>query len=382
MLRSFHQLQRVNPGFTHERVLVFRVGLPRRKYPGSQQTIGFYRNLLDRLQSLPGVQTASVTSRVPLEGGGWDTSFLIEGQPEPPPHERPSTELQTVGPDYFRTVGIPLVRGRSFTEQDNLEHLRGTGRENSWGAGLNTIIVNEEFARRHWPGEDALGKRVRMDWPDNPPVMTVIGVVGNVKWRHLAEPRGNVQAYLPFLQLPFQSMTVAVKTTLPPETLVSAVRRQVLALDPEQPIYDIRTLSGMREERLAPQRLNFTLLGLFAIVALALAVIGLYGVLAYAVVQRQREIGVRMALGAQRRDVLGLVLIKGMKLTGIGIGIGVTGALGLTRVLSSLLFEIKPIDPLTFMTIPLLLVSVAVLACWLPARKAARIDPMEALRYE
>ena len=382
MLRSFHQLQRVNAGFTHERVLVFRVGLPRRKYPGSQQTIGFYRNLLDGLQSLPGVQTASVTSRVPLEGGGWDTSFLIEGQPEPPPHERPSTELQTVGPDYFRTVGIPLVRGRTFTEQDNLERIRGTGRENSWGAGLNTIIVNEEFARRHWPGEDPLGKRVRMDWPDNPPVMTVIGVVGNVKWRHLNEPRGNVQAYLPFLQLPFQSMTMAVKTTLPPETLVSAVRRQVLALDPEQPIYDIRTLSGMREERLAPQRLNFTLLGLFAIVALALAVIGLYGVLAYAVAQRQREIGVRMALGAQRRDVLGLVLIKGMKLTGIGIGIGVTGALGLTRVLSSLLFEIKPIDPLTFMTIPLLLVSVAVLACWLPARKAARIDPMEALRYE
>jgi putative ABC transport system permease protein len=381
-LRSFYHLRQVDPGFVHERVLSFRVSLPERKYPGSDPAIRFYEELLANLRGLPGVQAASVASRVPLEGGGWDTSFLIEGQPEPPPHERPFMDVQTANLEYFRTMGITLLRGRTFTRQDNREHLRGSGREQEWGAGLNVIIIDEEFARRHWPNADPLGQRVRMNWGKNAPVMTVVGVVRSVKWRRVNEPQGNVQAYLPFLQLPFTSMTVLVKTTLAPETFIPAARQQVLALDPEQPIYEVRTLAEMRANSVAPQRVNLMLVGLFAAIALGLAVIGLYGVLVYAVCRRTREIGVRIALGAQRDDVLRLIVGQGMRLALVGVAIGLAGALALTRVLQNLLFEVQSNDPLTFMLTGLLLIGVTALACWLPARRAAKVDPMEALRYE
>ena len=213
-------------------------------------------------------------------------------------------------------------------------------------------------------------------------MLTVVGVVGRVKLNQLSEQGGFVQAYLPFLQAPSQGMAVVIKTTLAPESLIAAARQQVQALDPEQPIYDIRTLAEMRDNSIAPQRLHLTLLVVFAAVALALAVVGLYGVLACAVTQRQREIGVRMALGAQRRDVLGLVVGHGMRLAFIGVALGLTGAFALTRVLQSLLFEIRPFDPLTFLMATLVLAGVALFSCWIPARRAARVDPMVALRYE
>src|SRR5256884_577373 len=387
LLRSFHRLQQVNPGFSHERVLSFRLDLPEKKYGKEESQINFYRNLLDRLRALPGAQAVSVTSRLPFGGNDWQTSFVIEGQPEPPPHERPSMEVHLVSPDYFRAMGIPLLHGRSFTEQDDRGHLRGRDLSSftdgeRWMSGLNTIIVDEEFARRHWPNEDAIGKRVRLPWGEKGPMLTVVGVVGRVKLNQLNEQGGFVQAYLPFLQGPSGGMAVVIKTTQAPEALITAARQQVQALDPEQPIYDVRTLAEMRDNSIAPQRLNLTLLAVFAGVALTLAVIGLYGVLAYAVAQRQREIGVRMALGAQRRDVLGLVLGHGMRLTMIGVILGLTGAFALTRVLEGLLFETKPFDPATFLSVTVILVGVALLACWLPARRAARVQPMAALRHE
>src|SRR5437773_4161945 len=387
LLRSFHRLQQVNPGFSPERVLSFRLDLPERKYAKEEQQISFYRNLLERLRALPGAQAVSVTSRLPLGGNDWQTSFVIAGQPEPPPHERPSMEVHLVSPEYFRAMGIPLLHGRAFTDRDDRAHLRERDLSSftdgeRWMSGLNAIIVDEEFARRHWPNEDAIGKRVRLPWGEKGPVLTVVGVVGRVKLNQLNEQGGFVQAYLPFLQGASGSMAVVMKTTQAPEALITAARQQVQALDPEQPIYDVRTLAEMRDNSIAPQRLNLTLLAVFAGVALALAVIGLYGVLAYAVAQRQREIGVRMALGAQRRDVLGLVVGHGMRLTGIGVILGLAGALALTRVLKSLLFEIKPFDPVTFLLVTAVLAGVALLACWIPARRAARVDPMVALRYE
>jgi ABC-type antimicrobial peptide transport system permease subunit len=217
---------------------------------------------------------------------------------------------------------------------------------------------------------------------DKNPLATIIGVVKRVREERLSEWDGQVQGYFSFLQRPDGGMSVVVKATLPPETLLATARQQVLALDPELPLYDVRTMTALRAENIAPERLNLTLLGVFAAVALALAVIGLYGVLAYAVAQRRREIGVRMALGAQRRDVLGLVIRQGMKLVLTGALLGLFVAFALTRILARLLFEVQPTDPLTFAVVPVLLAAVALLACWLPARRAARVDPMEALRYE
>jgi predicted permease len=279
-------------------------------------------------------------------------------------------------------MNIPVLRGRAFTERDNRQHVLGSDNEEEEGAALNVIVVDEEFAKRYWPDADPVGQRIRLDWGPNSPAMTVVGVVGRVKWRQLNEQRGNVQAYLPFLQLPLKTMTVVMKTALEPEASLPAARQQVLALDPGQPIYNVRTLATLRDRNLAPQRLNFILLGLFAVVALSLAVIGLYGVLAYAVAQRRREIGVRMALGAQRTDVLKLVVGQGMKLVLLGTIAGLFGAFAFTRILATLLFEVNPNDPTTFFTVPLVLALVALLACWFPAWRASKVDPMVALRSE
>jgi len=371
-------------------VLSFRLDLPGRKYGTEDQQVSYYQRLTEKLRAMPGVQSVGVASQIPLDQNGWQTSFLVDGQPEPPIGERPSMEVTVASSDYFRAVGIPLLRGRYFTEQDNREHLRnrdtnGLSQGAGWAAGLQVMIVDRQFAQRYWPNEDPLGKRVRLPWgqqPDQNPLLTIVGVVERVKLNRLNDQGGFVQAYLPAAQAPGLGRTVVVKTAIAPETIVAAARQVVLDLDPEQPIYDVRTLTELRNNSLAPERLNLILLGIFAAVALALAVIGLYGVLAYAVTQRRREIGVRMALGAQARDVLGLVVGHGLRLTLVGIALGAMGALALTRLLKTLLFEIKPFDPATFLIVAAMLGGVAVLACWIPARRAARVDPMEALRYE
>jgi putative ABC transport system permease protein len=382
LLKSFYNLLQVNPGFAHEQVLTFRLSLPSQRYSAPDVRSAFYENLLSRIRALPGVQTAGIASRIPLNKNSWQTSFRIEGRPEPLPGEWPSMEAHTVGPDYFRTMGIAVLRGRTFTEQDNRDHIRGTDREQSGNAALNVIVIDEEFARRHFPNEDPIGRQVRLPWGPKNPVLTVIGVVKRVREERLSEWDGQVQAYFSFLQRPDGGMAVVVKAALPPETLIATVRQQVLALDSELPLYEVRTMSALRAENIAPERLNLALLGTFAAVALVLAVIGLYGVLAYAVTQRRREIGIRVALGAQQRDVIGLFIGQGMKLVMIGATLGVFGAFAATRILANLLFEVQPADPLTFAGVSALLAIVALLACWFPAHRAARINPMEALRYE
>lgn len=386
LLLSFHRLLQVNPGFVGDRVLTFRINPPEDKYQTSEQQILFYQALLEKLRALPGVQAASLASQnsIPLHEGGWDMRFLIEGRPEPPPHLQPSLQVHIIAPDYFQALGIPLLQGRDFTEQDNREHLRGASSRNDWGAGLNSIIIDEEFARRYWPNQNPLGQRVRIPFGEREkqPIVTIVGVVGRIKENRLSEQGGLVQAYFPMYQQTLRNMAVVVKTTSEPAAMLATMRQQVSQLDPALPIFGIHTMTEIRNNNSAPERLNLGLLGAFAALALILAIIGLYGLLAFTVTQRQREIGIRMALGAQRFDVLNLVVGQGMRLTLAGVVIGLLGSFALTRVLASVLFKVEPTDPLTFVTVTFSLCVVALLACYIPARRATKVDPMEALRCE
>jgi putative ABC transport system permease protein len=386
LLLSFHRLLKVNPGFVVDRVLTFRLNPPEEKYQTSEQQILFYQALLEKLRALPGVQAASLASQnsIPLHEGGWDMRFLIEGRPEPPPHLQPSLQVHLIAPDYFRVLGIPVLQGRDFTEQDNREHLRGASSGSDWGAGLNSIIIDEEFAKRHWPNQNPLGQRVRIPFGEREkqPIMTIVGIVGRIKENRLSDQGGLVQAYFPMYQQPLRNMAVVVKTTSEPAGMLATMRQQVSQLDPALPIFGIQTMKEIRNNNVAPERLNLGLLGGFAVLALVLAIIGLYGLLSFTVTQRQREIGVRMALGAQRFDVLNLVVGQGMRLILAGVGIGFLGSFALTRVLASVLFNVEPTDPLTFGTVTFSLCVVALLACYVPARRATKVDPMVALRYE
>ena len=367
MIRSFYRLQQVDPGFIHERLLTFNVSLPQKKYPENQQKISFYEQLADRLRGLPGVQAVGLSSGLPLGNNGWQTSFRVEGQPEPEPGKTPLTEAVVASPEYFQAMGLTVVRGRNFTEQDLKD-------------GPHVTLIDEEFERRYWPGEEAVGKRIKTG-RDDPPI-TVVGIVRRVKMDGLNEDSNRVQSYFPFRQMPFSGMTVVIKTSNDPIGLVSAVREQVLAIDPDQPVYNINTMEQLRSDSIAPDRLNLMLLACFAAVALILATVGIYGVMAYSVTQRTHEIGIRMALGARQSDVLGMVIRQGMKLAIGGLAIGLVGAWLATRAMTSLLFGVSATDPLTFAVISVVLIGVALGACFVPARRATKVDPMIALRYE
>jgi len=384
LLLSFHRLLQVNPGFVVDRVLTFHINLSEEKYPSVEQEILFCQALREKLRALPGVQATSLASQntIPLHEGGWDMRFLIEGRPEPPPHLQPSLQVHLIAPGYFQAMGIPLLQGRDFTEQDNREHLTSSG--NDWGAGLNSIIIDEEFAKHYWPNQNPLGQRVRIPFGEREkqPIVTIVGVVGRIKENRLSEQGGMVQAYFPMYQQPLQNMAVVVKTTSEPAAMLSMMRQQVTQLDPALPIFGIHTLREIRNNNVAPERLNLGLLGGFAALALILAIIGLYGLLAFTVTQRQVEIGIRMALGAQRFDVLNLVVGQGMRLTLAGVVLGLLGSFALTRVLASVLFKVEPADPLTYVTVTFSLCVVALLACYVPARRATKVDPMMALRCE
>ena len=387
MIRSFYRLQKVNPGFSYEHLTSFSVALPEKKYKTNEQQEEFYKRLLENLRGLPGVEATAAASGLPLGNNGWQTSFLIGGRPRPPRNQTPLMEACLVTPDYFRAMNIPLKSGRFFTNHDDRSFLAGTdlsklNDDDKEMAGLNSIIIDEEFARRYWPNEDAVGKRIQQGPEEHPRIMTVLGVVGRVKMEGLGQDSNRVQGYFPFLQIPNGGMTVIVKGSADPNQMVSAIRDQVRQIDADQPIYSVRTMDEIRSESVAGERLNLTLLSLFAGIALVLAVVGIYGVMSYSVTQRTHEIGIRMAIGAQPRDVFKMIIGHGMTLALEGVAAGLVGAFALTRLMTSMLFGIEPTDPATFVSIALLLTGVALVACYIPGRRATKVDPVVSLRYE
>src|ERR1043166_2964423 len=387
MIRSFYRLENVNPGFSYENLTSFTVALPQKKYATLEQRSIFFNSLLQNLRTLPGVQYAAAASGLPLGNNGWQTSFTVDGRPKPRPEDSPLMEACTVTPDYFRAMNIPLLRGRYYNDHDDRTFVAGKdlsklNEGERLVAGTNVIIVDEEFAKRYWPGEEAVGKRIRFGTDPTAPALEVVGVVGRVKMEALDDDSNRVQGYFSFAQVPFTGMTVVVKGNGDPNQLIAAARNQVRSLDPDQPIYNIRTMDEIRGDSVAPQRLNLTLLSIFAGIAFVLAIVGIYGVMSYAVTQRTHEIGIRMAIGAQPRDVFRMILGQGMLLTVIGMVAGLVGAFALTRLMATMLFSIKPTDPLTFATVAVLLIAVALIACYIPGRRATKVDPVNSLRYE
>ena len=387
MIRSFYLLQKVNPGFSHEHLNSFSISLPQKKYATDEAQAAFYNRMLENIRALPGVESVAAASGLPLGNNGWQTSFIVDGQPPPPREQTPLMEACLVTPDYFRAMNIPVLRGRVFNDHDDRSHLAGRDlskmNENQRAvAGLNKIVIDEEFAKRHWPNEEAVGKRIRLGRESDAPNLEVIGVVGRVKMESLNQNSDRVQGYFAFNQTPSSGMTVIVKGASDPNLLISSIRGVVKSLDADQPIYSPRTMDEIRAESVAPERLNLALLSLFAGIALVLAIVGIYGVMSYSVTQRTHEIGIRMAIGARPLDVFKMILGHGMKLALIGVVLGLIGAFALTRLMATMLFGVEPTDAPTFAAISVMLITVTLLACYLPGRRATKVEPTISLRYE
>jgi putative ABC transport system permease protein len=368
MVRSFMRLQAVNPGFDASNLLTMRVLLPQTKYPEDGRKIEFFRQATERISALPGVRSVSAVSALPFADLGAATSFTVVGRPAPPAGEKLSTDVRVADENYFRTMNIPVVAGRTFNEQEAVEDRK-------------VAVVNEAMARKYFPGEDPLGKRIVVSMGSQPGPTEIIGVVGDARYDKLdGELRPMVYWTLP--QLTYSSMTLVVRTAGDPGALGPAAVREIRVIDKDQPVSDVRTMASWLSESTARTRFGTLLLSVFACVALLLASVGIYGVISYSVAQRKNEIGIRMALGAQTRDVLRLVVGQGMRLVLAGVALGLLGALALTRVMSGLLYGVEATDPPTFAANALLLAAVSLLACYVPARRATRVDPLTALKRE
>lgn len=366
LLKSFSRLQSVRAGFNPENVLTMQLSLASSKYAQGHQQTQFYRQAVERIEQLPGVRSVGAISWQ-LLGLGSATSFLLADRPKPVAGEEPVGEVRMVTPGWFRTLGIPLLRGRTFTERDAAQ-------------APIVVVINETMARQYWPDGDPLGKHVLMEWGRNLDA-EIIGIVGDVRLTALNTPP-RATLYWAVDQVPNAFMTFMIRSDGDPAQLAGAVRAAIGSIDPDQPVAKIQTMEQVVANSLNQPRFTSLLLGIFAGIALALAAVGIYGVLFYSVSQRTHEIGIRMALGAQKLDVLKMILGRGMVLVLAGVGIGVAGALALSRYLDKLLFEVPPTDPLTFAGVAVLLIAVALLACYVPARRATRVDPLVALRYE
>jgi predicted permease len=372
LMRSFYRVLSVNLGFAPEHVLTLNLNLTSSRFPKPEEKLAFFSDVLRRVESLPGVRSAALADSLPLSH--YQARMMIS-----PPWLAVKAESSpfsnivqmsrvAVSPAYFYTLGIPLLKGRTFTDADNER-------------APKVAVINQALAQHLWPNEDPVGRDLPIPGPGGSTGIRIIGVVGNT---HHQGPGQDVESeiYVPYLQGPGNMMQLAIRTAADPASLASTVRREVAAIDPEQPIARMSTLEQTLSESVAPRRFNMLLLGIFAAIALTLSTVGVYGVVAYSVSQRTHEVGIRMALGAQRADVLRMVIGQGLRLTLIGVGIGIVGALALTRFLSSMLFGVKPTDPLTFIAVSSALFAVALAACYIPARRAAKVDPMVALRYE
>jgi putative ABC transport system permease protein len=368
MMKSLLRLLEVNPGFNPDKLLTMRVPLPATKYPENQQLVVFHRELLSRVEALPGVKAVGTVSVIPLTGGN-TSRFYDAGKPQPPPGQEQEANIRDITPNYFQVMNVPLLKGRYFTDRD---------KEDSPAV----VIVNQTFANKLFPGGDAVGQRLLLPSIETPPI-EIVGVVGDEKVTSLDKPQTPV-VYGPYLQDPDRMLNLVVRTDSNPDAIAGAVKREIASLDPDVPVFDVRTMNQIIDNSPSTflRRYPAFLIGTFAAIALVLACIGIYGVISYSVTQRTHEIGIRMALGASTRDVMKMIVGHGMGLTLLGVGCGLVAAFVLSRFLSSLLFGVSASDPLTYGGVSLLLILVALAACYIPARRATRVDPMVALRYE
>jgi putative ABC transport system permease protein len=372
LLKSLGRLQQVDAGFVPANVLTTRISVNTTPYSGEgdERLVAFYEELLSRVRSLPGVESVGLGNSLPPDNLEITDSFSIEGRPWPKGETAPNGPVLFVSPDYFPALGIPLMRGRNFNDHDRL-------------TSVPVTLINETFARRYFPNEDPIGKRIKVGGPERPtaPWMEIIGVVGDTKYSSLGgafEPA----RYQSFAQVAWNGLHLVVKAAGDPMQLVPALRREVAALDKDVPLDSIRTMNDAMQQAVSAPRFRTMLLATFAALALVLAAIGIYGVMSYAVTRRRREIGIRLSLGARRLDVLKLVIADGLTLAAIGIALGLLGAFAGTRVLGTLLYEVEPTDPATFVLLPVFLFAVAAIACYVPAYRATQVDPLITLKCE
>jgi putative ABC transport system permease protein len=370
LIKSFSRLQDVNPGFVRENVLTARLALPRVRYSTPEKQVAFHDAVLERIRALPGVASAGFTSTLPFSGSNSQGSYQIENYTPPPDQPQPHGMMRYVSADYFKTIGIPLLRGRLFTPQDHAQSER-------------VVIIDRFLADRYWPNPDPIGKRIYRGTA-NPTTAywTIVGIVPPVKNSSLETPVTKETIYFPFAQRPQDQLTLVVKTAAAPQTLATPLRNAILEVDPEQPVFDVKTMETRLDEALQSRRSPMILLGLFAGIALLLAALGVYGVLAFAVGQRTSEIGIRLALGATRGNILRLILRQGAGLVVLGVLIGLAGYFALSTLIARLLFGVAATDLATLALAPTVLAMVAIAACLIPARRATRVDPMVALRTE
>ncbi len=369
LVKTFVRLQRVNPGVAADQLLTAQINLPESRYREPAQASAFYRELIERLETLPGVQGASVSTMRPLNGTARNDPFAIEGRPFDSSNLT-SAGWQMADANYFRTLGIPVVQGRDLTAQDTDEK------------SPIVAIINEAMARRFWPNENPIGRRITLGLPrpDNPWV-TIVGIAKDLPHRAIDSPP-EPDWYLSRALGPQRDRYLFVRTAGDPTNLAAAIRSQVSAIDREQPVTKIKAMRDVIAETIAPRKFNMLLFGLFAAISVVLAAMGIYGVISYAVAERTQEIGIRVALGARAVDVMNLVLRGGLNLALIGIAIGLAGAFALTRLMKSVLFGVTPTDAVTFASVSVGVIAVALLACYIPARRATKVDPLVALRYE
>lgn len=366
LIQSFQRLWQVEPGFNPHNVLTMSVSLSPPKYNSRVDVANFSKRLLQQLQSTPGVQAAGVVNQLPFSGRNLGLNFTVVGHPQLRPEDAASANYRLISPNYLRALGIPLIRGRDFNEHDTNET-------------PPIALINETLAKRYFPGEDPIGKQLNIEGQKAP--REIVGIIGDVKQIKL-DSEVKSEIYVPFLQFPLASMSIVVRANTDPSSITSAVLSQIAVVDKDQPVFRVKTMDQYLSESMAQRRFSTILLGTFAALALTLAAIGIYGVLNYLVTQRTHEIGIRMALGAKQRDILKLVVGHGMLLSLLGIVIGIAAALFLTRIMSSLLYGVSATDPWTYIALSLVLAGVALLACIIPARRASKVDPLIALRYE
>ena len=366
MIKSFIRLQQTHLGFNTENLLTVNLSLSESRYPEEQQQVAFFQRTLEQVGALPGIQSAAVTTGLPLTLSLAGSDFRVEGQPEPEAGKEMIINTRSVSPGYFSTLGISLLKGRDFSDRDKSE-------------APAVAVVNQDLVRTYFPNEDPIGKRIT--FTDGESWLSVVGVIGDVKQVNFGST-AKPEVYFPFQQAASPEMSLVVRTTNPPLSQAAAVKGQIRVIDKDLPIANAKTMEQLLAESVSGPRFNMLLLTMFALVALVLAIVGIYGVMSYTVTQRTHEIGIRVAMGAQSRDVFRMVIGQGMRLAMIGVAFGLAGAFALTRLMTSMLFGVEPTDPTTFVGIAVLLTIVALVACYIPGRRATKVNPLVALRYE